>query len=399
MLAKARQKVIDNGLQKADSLVKCFLKMETSTTLTDPRNISPRSDEFLATIGPYISALEHHLVDAPFLVKGMGLKDRDKKMTTLTHGHTFVESDYSRFDMTISEPWLRNVQDVLIAAYFHDEDITELATCLRAARRTKGVSDTGLCYNILGTRCSGDAHTSIGNGLINAFNTWTLLEVPHEAWHEGDDGIVSLAKPYASAANCLLNCDVFGFKVKLVISTNLADTTFCGRFFAVGNDGSLISYCDPLRTLSKFHISFSEGDAMTLLLAKVLSYGHTDSGTPIVGPICKSLYKLLNPRVTRKRLLMRNIKKGRFILADEKLSDITAVSWLDNDVPESTRINFCERTGMSPAEQERLEFAYSIMFMSRIPHSWTAPFLDDPDWGCDWSDRVVHYMPSEHSAR
>lgn len=176
---------------KRDAVVKNFLKIETSTNLTDPRNISPRSDEFLCVIGPTIAAIEHRLCAAPFLVKGIDCHARDRKLSSghrpLSSFSHFVETDYSRFDLSISLEYLQDVETVFLTANADEQ----FRNCYFLAFQTTGVNEIGLSYRVTGTRCSGDAHTSIANGLINHFNTWLVFQnLPPNSWvsfHEGDE--------------------------------------------------------------------------------------------------------------------------------------------------------------------------------------------------------------------
>lgn len=398
-LRDARQRVLDRGMLNQDLLVKCFLKMETSTSLTDPRNISPRSDEFLSTIGPYISAVEHELSRAPFLVKCMDLKQRDSHMQPLADCHTFGETDYSRFDMTISEPMLRLVQDPIILSFFPglaEPLYVELSRALHSARKTHGVSSSGLAYNVLGTRCSGDAHTSIGNGLVNHFNMFLLYsDVDHVSWHEGDDGIYGLKKKDSKQADRSLILDSLGFKVKVLITTNLSEATFCGRFFSVGNDNSISSYADPLRTLAKFHITLSQGDLPSLLLAKALSYRYTDSATPILGTLCHALIHQLRGKASA-RAAQRHVREGRYLLLDVSTQQIMAErEW--TPPTEAIRVAFALRTGINPHEQVLLERAVHEIYSARIPAK-TSPLEVEAQEICGHVDRLFHYMPTQHSA-
>lgn len=391
----------EGQLLDKDAIVKTFIKMESTTSLTDCRNISPRTDEFLSIIGPYISSVEHYLHDAPFLVKGINLPDRDKRMTKLLDYHTYLETDYSRFDMTISHQWLECVQDPLLLLFF--EESTQLREALMLARKTSGVSSYGLKYDIVGTRCSGDAHTSIGNGLINAFNTWMIYsDIPEDeicAFHEGDDGIVGFTSDYADCANRVYIMDSLGFKVKAFITQDITQATFCGRYLAE-DGGSLLSYCDPYRTLSKLHITFSNGQLPMLLLAKCLSYRYTDGATPIIGPIVKTLVKLLQSNnITNSKYSKINIKSSyRHAMANRwvmRLMENVDLDQYSEDVDERLRVPFAIRTGINPTAQRRIESYYVQMFSKYIPESFDKiPAMTEII--LELEDRIVHYMPTLH---
>jgi hypothetical protein len=310
-LRTARDRVERQGWLKKDRITRNFLKIEPSDGGTDPRNISPRSDEFLSALGPYISALEHALVDHPALVKGLDLDNRMEKMsgnnkysTSLTEFHTFLETDYSRFDLSISAAYIRSVERVFLASPFLGEPgYLQLLGWLVA---TKGISEIGLTYDVVGTRCSGDAHTSIANGLINHFNTWLALsELPSDSWisfHEGDDGVIGVKKEYADQAIHNMHVmPVLGFQLKLDVYKYIGDVSFCGRYIYDQVSG-LDSYCDVRRTLAKLHTITSDGDPESLLLAKMISYYCTDRATPVIGVLSCVIIQLLLPVVSTRRL-------------------------------------------------------------------------------------------------
>jgi len=347
----------------------------------------------LAVIGPYISAVEHHLQDAPFLVKGINLTERDAKMTALLNYFVYAETDYCRFDMTISKDWIEEVQDPVLASYFEDPQF--LLEILSLAHMTKGLSEMGLLYNVNGTRCSGDAHTSIGNGLINLFNTWALFyDLPIPDWlsyHEGDDGIMAFTADH-DVTDRIYALDSMGFKVKLFVTNDISETSFCGRFLCT--DGiKLLSYADPYRSLAKLHITLSMGKLPTLLLAKCLSYAYTDGSTPIIGPIVQQIAQLL---MNDSRA---NLRKAKLIAKFEKLrrygahTDYTLVL---KDVDPVLRDAFAVRTGISPSEQINLELYYTNIFKTYIPNKFYQ-IVPTTDVVWETEDSLVHYMPTLHN--
>jgi hypothetical protein len=118
-LAAAISEVDQLGVGKPDALVKCFVKVETSTKMVDHRNISPRSDNFLAVLGPHIAAVEHAALGAGYLVKGLDLKQRLKKMIALTEYKHFLVTDFSRFDRHISYQILQIVEYYVLSHRCH----------------------------------------------------------------------------------------------------------------------------------------------------------------------------------------------------------------------------------------------------------------------------------------
>lgn len=340
--------------------------------MTDPRNISPRTDAFLATLGPYIAALEKASYDCPFLVKGLNLPQRHSKMTPLLSFKHFLEIDYSRFDMTLSAGWLREVEETILTYNFPEEDHPMLYKALKLARNTYGIADNGWFYKVSGTRCSGDAHTSIANGLINAFNTWvTLRHLPLGAWtsfHEGDDGIIGVAEEFVGQAHFLTqNLASAGFTVKLLYHDSLELASFCGRFFAEVDD-KLTSYCDPIRTLAKFNTTLSALDSKQLLRAKALSYHHTDGRTPIIGQLCRTIIKLTEG-VKMSRAVVKTEARNRW---HHHFEDLTTYNDITTD--ERLRGPFALRTGwFLPTQQKHEAMVESWETLGFIPRE--IPYL------------------------
>lgn len=305
-LREAREKVGRHGLEAADAIMTVFIKTETSHNATDPRNISPRSAAFLATFGPFISAIEHLALDCPYLTKGLSPERRGAK-TSEGWRHDITETDFSRFDMTVSIQMIDEFEHDFIRRAVPPGLYPDFDKALRLTRNLHGVSDLGNSYRILGTRASGDAHTSIANGVLNRFIIWACLRhLPPEKWtsfHEGDDGVINTdADVTADARSSLAFAGLLGFKLKVVVPPCHAMANFCGRFTC---PECHVEQCDIKRTLTKFHSTTRQGDAKSLALAKALSYWSTDSHTPVIGTLCWSIITNLSPKVAHRLLRRR----------------------------------------------------------------------------------------------
>lgn len=324
-LTEARARVELMGLSQRLALVKNFLKIEVSTNNADPRNISPRSDEFLSIMGPMVAAIEQRLGKLPHLVKGLSLQKRDEKMSGLAgrgfqNFNNFFETDYSRFDMSVSLDYLEDVENPIFT-FEVDDDLFNAA--FEYALRTKGINDIGLIYDVIGTRCSGDAQTSIGNSEINHFNTWLILQyLPPGTWeslHEGDDGFIGADDAVVDAIKYNLHfMACLGFQIKAAHYRDLNQVTFCGRWMAPTESG-IESICDLPRTLNKFHTICSDGDAESLLLAKCMSYYYTDRSTPMLGTLVTAIITFLRPKVTGRRLMRAFTHLRRDFWFDNKI--------------------------------------------------------------------------------
>lgn len=374
----------DANIKASDATVKNFLKIETSVKSSDPRNISPRSDLFLAIIGPYISALEHSMIAHPALVKGLNNEKRNQKLTPLLNFSDFIETDYQRFDLSISKPILQQVEYLFLTLPFQGPEHWLYRRVLRLAHSTFGLSDVGLTYRVDGTRCSGDAHTSLGNGLINHFNTWLVLQnLPFGSWisfHEGDDGIIGVRNDCIDQAKYnmhLLPC--LGFQIKMDHFTSIDQTSFCGRFLSADR-GVIISCADIFRSLAKLHTICSEGDPKSLFIAKMMSYYHTDRFTPIIGVFCYVAITLYRQTISVRQLqrAVRHIRIGYWAALKSEGIDYFNTDYVLCRATPELRALVANRCGLSPGTQilyeeyylSFIKLGYIPSSIDKIPHDW-----------------------------
>lgn len=297
----------------------------------------------------------------PMLVKGLSIEGRDEKFTrTLTGYNKYLETDYSRFDRTISREYLVQVQDPILSYPFPKRDHPLFHQALKLARDTSGVSDYGVSYKTEGSRCSGDAHTSIGNGFINAFNTWLLLRsYPAVCWaslHEGDDGVIGLDSRVQNPELLILFLGCLGFEVKAFVYNSLDDVSFCGRHYYTDN-GVVHSHADILRSAAKFHTTLSNLKAENAIYAKSLSYHHTDRNTPLIGMISWALASHYDNKLSfsAKKRGIHVLGKERYMVDAVKCGrDITPPT-----VDTAARVSCMRRTGITIEQQLYLEDVYS----------------------------------------
>ncbi|APG76595.1 hypothetical protein 2 [Wenling tombus-like virus 5] len=293
------------GLSPSDAVMKVFIKTETSPKGTDPRNISPRQPQFLAVLGPHVASLEKAAARSPYLVKGLTPTERARKLAPFRRG-AVIETDFSRFDMTVSADIITTVERMAFRQAYPKGLFPLFDEALHLLTSMVGIGTLGATYTVEGTRASGDAHTSIANGIINRFVIWACLRhlpCPWYSFHEGDDGVIFIDKPHAAqAVECLQFAFTLGFRLKCVVPNPMGSATFCGRYTCLDCGRE---HCDVIRTLTKFHISHRPGSAQSLVLAKAYSYASTDSHTPIVGPLCAALIHHLQPLVNIRTLRRR----------------------------------------------------------------------------------------------
>jgi len=282
-------------------LAKAFLKTEAGPP-GDPRNITSMDATYLAKLGPFISAIEHLFVKVPFAVKGITLHQRDIRMQPMLKYEYYFDSDFSRMDKTIDVASLKEFEFEIYNRIIHPAYRSELKKLTSVQLRTFVRHMMGYHYFIHGQRLSGVANTSMGNMLINRglmLYIFDHLEIPFVGFCEGDDGCGGFSYEgdiayVKSEAERL--ADLFGYKLEFNISRSLSTVGFCGRHL-VDSFGEIVSHCDVLRTISKFHITTARRvststELKSLLVAKAMAYHSTDNHTPIVGELCRLVLRV-----------------------------------------------------------------------------------------------------------
>lgn len=233
-------------------------------------------------------------------------------------------------------------------------------------------------YNVEGTRCSGDAHTSIGNGIINTFITYSMLNclTPSE-WtsvHEGDDGIIGVREDALEASlNGLAFIPFLGFSVKQDVYNQIDDVSFCGRHYYTV-PGSFEEHADVLRSLDKFNTTVSNCKAIALIRAKALSYYSTDSATPLIGPLCYALLRVTR-NVSFGSTFRASRANDRWNTKDQRVDFHGSKPLIPISI--EARISVYRRTNITPVEQMWYEAQYlkmvsadAILVVPRILSEW-----------------------------
>lgn len=286
--------------------VSTFIKFEPSHTLTDPRNITPRSPQFCITVGPYWHALEVSLCALPFLVKHRTPTQRDACMRKFNEFEYFITTDFCRFDRSVPPELISYLELYLMELSFPRTEHPLLWAALDLVLLTNGITKHGYHYSVVGTRCSGDYPTSIGNGLINNFLIWLVMaSSSYFSVHEGDDGAIATNKRGVDTfVHNLPFFKLLGFTVDYKISSWLPDHIFCGRILYFEGP-YLSSMPDVVRQLSKFHINCSSISDQEYLYAKSCCYLHTDRDTPVLSQLCYLVIRALSPYINTLRLRRR----------------------------------------------------------------------------------------------
>lgn len=267
-----------------------FLKVEGMPISKTQRFIYPRKPSVALWTGYLVWRVEKALYaagpddgsgpgpsgyDALGMVKGKAVKTRSAELAGWMAGYDYVwENDYSSFDMSLPEPLLAWVYRVFWAEFYPDD-----VTRKHFAELRSGIvrMDTER-WKIVGGRRSGDAHTSLENGIVNFLVThcalhrvygerddWPAMFASLRLAVEGDDGVVGMQgmRPGdAAALQAAVAC--LGMDAKAIIRPP-AGSLFCGRWMVLWEtleaDGLPsdrgFTVPDTFRMLKKMHVNFN----------------------------------------------------------------------------------------------------------------------------------------------
>lgn len=197
------------------------------------------------------------------------------------YGPNLVETDFSKFDGTISR-WLReNVEFRAYAAIF-----PEMLPLLRKELDCVATTTTGYKYSADGSRLSGSPATTDGNTMIAAFVDYLASRregcSPETAYariglHFGDDGVSAPLPLLEETANLL------GLNLKCLPKSQFIG--FLGRIYP-DPSLSLGSFQDPVRVWSRITTlagNVPQEQQLPRLRAKFSSYLRSDAKTPFLG--------------------------------------------------------------------------------------------------------------------
>lgn len=263
--------------------VTAFVKKEAYPAGKEPRNISNVMTKHNVELSRYtyafkrgVLAYQHWYMPAKSMIEIA----KRLRLFVSDSGYPVVETDFSRFDGTISR-WLR--EHVEIAAYrrFYPEAADLLVLELDA----KAETTEGYQYEVDGSRLSGSPATTDGNTMIAAFVDYVAARIiglaPRDAYasiglHFGDDGV---SRPFP---NLEAVASEMGLKLKCITRHDFVG--FLGRIYP---DPLLClgSFQDPIRSWSKLTVLAGPASSASLprLKAKYQSYLRSDSNTPFLG--------------------------------------------------------------------------------------------------------------------
>lgn len=279
--------------------VKSFMKGETYNKPTDPRNISTVGAEHTIRLSAFTYAFKRDvLYNKAWYAPGKPPREIAQRVAMLASVFAVLsETDYSRFDGTISK-WLRgNVERACYLSWAAVEYIHDLGSLLDAEMNPTAITSEGLPYEPMASRLSGSPLTTDGNTLINTFVSYCaarLALLSHERAMEllgvsaGDDGLSPIKPQYLEKAAREL-----GLRLKCE-RRNDGHMSFLGRVFYGASGGCIGSVQDPMRTWQKLHISFAPRiySDRQALANRAAGYRTLDPEAPVLREWCEKVREL-----------------------------------------------------------------------------------------------------------
>lgn len=197
-------------LAEVDSHLSAFVKFEKQDVAKAPRVINPRAPRYNLRLGKYLKHSEHrffHAINRAFgkrthatVIKGF---NADVSAQILREKWECFDEpiaiglDASKFDMHVSVAALEYEHSFYTALFPRSKELRKL---LKWQLCNKGVAhavDGTVKFSLVGTRCSGDLNTSLGNCILMCSMIWAYARecgVDVELANNGDDCVVFLEK-------------------------------------------------------------------------------------------------------------------------------------------------------------------------------------------------------------
>jgi hypothetical protein len=290
---------------QAKSVVAAFQKDEIYSAIKGPRNISTLPAEQCLLYSQFTRGISDILKKQPWYAFGIHPNEVASRINLLANKHTkLVETDFSRFDGTHSLALYQFEMAIYKRAYpvkYHSFIERIHASMLENEAHTQ----SGIKYDIGGSRLSGAADTSIMNSIDNAFVAYSAYrESGHSieaAWkmlgiYGGDDGISGDLSPelYDRVAKEL------GLSLKTIAKDSTKFCSFLGRIYP-NPRGSACHMADLPRQLPKLHLTPTadariRADPFIGLHNKAIGHLAMDANTPILTKWCNMVNRLVPAR-------------------------------------------------------------------------------------------------------
>jgi len=379
--------------------VKSFIKDETYPEYKFPRLINSRVDSAKCYFGPIVQAVSDKLFALPWFIKKVPVADRPMVIrdALLREGSEYVFTDYTAFEAHFTAEVMEMTQIALFKHMLKNCDQSKwLQWYAKTMAGTNVITLKWFTMIIEACRMSGEMDTSCSNGFANLM---IFLFLAHEngatnvaGFVEGDDGLFRVTP--SSATPTKQQFADLGFTIKIGITPNLSEASFCGQVYDMDD---LVVVTDPVEVLARFgwtnkrYTQCSEKTAMQLLRAKGFSLTYQYNGCPLLSVLGRRILELTEDVEISDRVVncMDQWEKSKYLEARSNLPE-------EKPVGDNTRSLVERLYGVSIADQLKLEDQFRVIEfgLHPLPHqlaahsSWTDYFeryslcykATDPSW-------------------
>jgi len=281
--------VFDTLGTETNNSIKSFIKGEGYESMNDPRVISQMRPALTINMSRFTIPFKNMLLKKqPWYAPG-NEPDENRKRISEIGRNGLIESDYTRFDGTISKFLQKEVVlPIYTKAIVHHER-HQFKSYFNDVFKQKARTESGIPYAAgWGTR-SGSPLTTDANTMINAYISFCALRSlgfnKNESWNKlgiyaGDDGL--LGREDGLYLQVVEVSAALGLDIKVGEKGPNESVTFCGRIFPhplTHPD----SFQDIKRTLPKLHLTFNKNvDIRQAAYNKAIGYMVTDRMTPLI---------------------------------------------------------------------------------------------------------------------
>jgi len=278
--------------------IQTFIKAEPYGNVSDPRIISTCLVALTIGMSRFTYAFKEAVLKRmPWYGPGQEPITIAQRLAKLCR-KPVVETDYSRFDGTISE-WLQDVAKGIYAAWFTFGEVPVLLKHYSEVFKQFATTQNGMRYKAGNGTRSGSPITTDANTMINAFVNYCAYRkaglAPQRAWmmlgiYAGDDGVTQVVPGFVEALAQVVKD--LGLTVKSQVNPRNTRTTFLSRVFPFP-ETCLSSYQCVKRTLPKLHLTASSGiSAIQAAYNRAIGYLTTDSRTPLIREWCLKVVEI-----------------------------------------------------------------------------------------------------------
>lgn len=361
--------------------VKPHIKREPYSEYKRARWIFAANDTFKVFSGPIFKSMEKVVYSAKIFhnhsnfIKHVPVQDRPDVISALRDvGNQFSGTDYTAFESHMVRELMKVVECRVYRHLLSKYPVLAKRINATLLGMRNGSTRDGVSFCSISRRMSGDACTSLGNGLTNLI-IWAYLcykkQIKWDGYVEGDDGIFA-------TVNGIVTKEDFndvGFNIKITRSSNINDLSFCGL---ISIDGAVIR--DPGPFIQKFGwtgslINAGHKTMKQLLRAKALSTAFETPHCPVIRAIAE------------RALALTSDCDPRFVVDGYHETQIRLSAIPDSNITSKIRLEFDRLYGISPQTQiyleEKIKVCQSLDFL--------VDFIKVHNHAYDFYSRYIEY--------